>query len=566
MNGSERTSDFIRDIIREDREQGRFGGRVHTRFPPEPNGYLHIGHAKAICVNFGIAEEFGGLCNLRMDDTDPTKESWEYVEAQKRDVRWLGFDWGDRLFFASDYFEQLYSWAVELIKEGKAYVDDLSPEEIREYRGDFTTPGRESPYRDRSVEENLDLFERMRAGEFEEGERVLRAKIDMSASNMNMRDPVMYRILYETHYRQGDKWCLYPTYDWTHGQSDSIEGITHSLCSLEFEDHRPLYNWYLDQLGIYHPQQIEFARLFLSHTVVRKRKLLELVEGGYVNGWDDPRMPTISGIRRRGYPPEAIRRFCDEIGLAKADSLIDMDLLEHCVRQELNRSAPRVFAVLDPLKVVIDNYPEGQVDAFEVDINPEDPDSGTRTVPFARVLYIEREDFREEPPRKFFRLAPGREVRLKSAYLITCQRVIKDEDGEVVELHCTYDPETKGGEAPDGRRVRGTLHWVSAQHALDVEVRLYDRLFTKADMGDIPDDGPGGPKDFKDYLNEDSLKVITAKAEPSLAAAQPGDRFQFYRKTYVCVDPDSSEERLVFNQTVPLRSTWAKIVEKMKQD
>jgi glutaminyl-tRNA synthetase len=500
-----------------------------------------------------------------MDDTDPTKESWEYVEAQQRDVRWLGFDWEDRLFFASDYFEQLHEWAVELIRQGKAYVDDLGPEEIREYRGDFTTPGRESPYRDRSVEENLDLFERMRAGEFEEGERVLRAKIDMSASNMNMRDPVMYRILYQTHYKQGDDWCIYPTYDWTHGQSDSIEGITHSLCSLEFEDHRPLYDWYLNQLEIYHPQQIEFARLFLSHTVLSKRKLLELVEGGYVDGWDDPRMPTISGIRRRGYPPEAIRRFCDEIGLAKADSLIDMDLLEHCVRQELNRCAPRVFAVLDPLKVVVENYPEGQVDAFEIDVNPEDLESGTRTVPFSRVLYIERDDFREEPPKRFFRLAPGRQVRLKSAYLITCERLVKDANGKVIELHCTYDPETMGGEAPDGRRVRGTLHWVSAQHALDVEVRLYDRLFTKADMSDIPQEGFDGPRDFKDYLNEDSLKVIRAKAEPSLAVAQPGDRFQFFRKAYVCVDRTSTDDGMVFNQTVPLRSTWEKIVAKMKQ-
>jgi glutaminyl-tRNA synthetase len=546
-------------MIREDCEQDEYGGRVHTRFPPEPNGYLHIGHAKAICINFGIAEEFDGLCNLRMDDTDPTKESWEYVDAIEQDIRWLGFDWGDRLFFASDYFEQLYQWAVELIKKGKAYVDDLSPEEIREYRGDFTTPGRESPYRDRSVEENLELFARMRAGEFEEGERVLRAKIDMSASNMNMRDPVMYRILYETHYKQGDDWCIYPTYDWTHGQSDSIEGITHSLCSLEFEDHRPLYNWFLEALEIYHPKQIEFARLNLSHTVMSKRYLLQLVEEGQVDGWDDPRMPTISGMRRRGYPASAIRTFCDEIGVAKADSLVDVDLLEHFVRDDLNMRAPRVFAVMDPLKVVIDNYPEDQAEVFEIDVNPEDPDSGTRTVPFSRVLYIERDDFREEPPKRFFRLAPGREVRLKSAYLITCEHVVKDEDGDVVELHCTYDPETKGGEAPDGRRVRGTLHWVSAEHGLDVEVRLYDRLFIKADMGDIPAD-----KQFSDYLNPDSLKVITAKVEPSLADAQLGEQFQFYRKTYVRVDRDSTKDRLVFNQTVPLRSTWEKIVKKMK--
>ncbi len=557
MENNERT-DFIRDIIAEDIAQGRFDGRVHTRFPPEPNGYLHIGHAKAICINFGIAETFGGLCNLRMDDTDPTKETWEYVEAIQEDVRWLGFDWGDRLYYASDYFEQLYEWAVALINQGKAYVDDLSPEQISAYRGDFTTPGRESPYRDRSVEENLDLFERMRAGEFDEGERVLRAKIDMSAANMNMRDPVMYRILHETHYKQGDDWCIYPTYDWTHGQSDSIERITHSLCSLEFEDHRPLYNWFLENLGIYRPRQIEFARLNLSHTMMHKRRLKELVDGGYVAGWDDPRMPTIAGMRRRGYPPQAIRDFCDEIGVAKADSLIDMDMLEHFVRDELNRTAPRVMAVMNPLRVVIDNYPQDQVDVFEVDINPEDPHSGKRQVPFSRVLYIERDDFREDPPKRFQRLAPGREVRLKRAYLITCEEVVKDDDGEIVELRCSYDPETKGGVAPDGRYVR-TLHWVSADHALDVEVRLYDRLFTKADMGDIPEG-----KDFTDYLNPDALRLTTAKAEPSLADASPMDRFQFYRKSYVCVDPDSTQEHLIFNRTVPLRSTWAKIEKRLK--
>jgi glutaminyl-tRNA synthetase len=556
---NEESTDFIREIIKEDIETGRFGDRVHTRFPPEPNGYLHIGHAKAICINFGIAEDFDGLCNLRMDDTDPTKEAWEYVESQQRDIRWLGFDWDDRMFFASDYFGQLYEWAVDLIKKGKAYVDDLSPEEIREYRGDFTTPGKESPYRDRPVEENLDLFERMRAGDFEEGERVLRAKIDMAHPNMNMRDPVMYRILYETHYKQGDEWCIYPTYDWTHGQSDSIERITHSLCSLEFEDHRPLYNWFLEELGVYHPRQIEFARLNLSHTVMSKRYLLQLIEEGYVDGWDDPRMPTISGMRRRGYPPSAIRDFTDEIGVAKADSLIDVDMLEHFVRDDLNRNAPRVMAVMDPLRVVIENYPEDQTDVFEVDINPEDRKSGKRQVPFSRVLYIERDDFREDPPKKFQRLAPGREVRLKRAYLIACEDVVKDENGEVVELRCTYDPETYGGVAPDGRYVR-TLHWVSAEHALDVEVRLYDRLFTKADMGDIPED-----KQFTDYVNPDSLKVTTAKAEPSLLDAEPGDRFQFYRKSYVCVDPDSTEDHLIFNRTVPLRSTWAKIVQKMKQ-
>jgi glutaminyl-tRNA synthetase len=566
---NEERSDFIRDIVEQDIEEAVFEGPVHTRFPPEPNGYLHIGHAKAISINFGVADAFDGLCNLRMDDTDPTKEEWEYVEAITRDIRWLGYDWEDRLFFASDYFEQLYDWAVELIKKGKAYVDDLSAEQISAYRGDFTTPGRESPYRDRSVEENLELFERMRAGEYEEGERVLRAKIDMSSPNMNMRDPVMYRILYETHYKQGDDWCIYPTYDWTHGQSDSIEGITHSLCSLEFEDHRPLYNWFLEALGIREPgvngvpKQIEFARLNLSHTVMSKRYLLQLVEEEQVEGWGDPRMPTISGMRKRGYPPQAIRAFLDEIGVAKSDSLIDMHMLEHFVRDELNRTVPRVMAVMDPLKVVIENYPEDQVDVFEVDINPEDPESGKRKVPFSRVLYIERGDFREDPPKKFQRLAPGREVRLKRAYLITCQEVVKEEgpdgESEVVELRCTYDPETKGGVAPDGRYVR-TLHWVSAEHALDVDVRLYDRLFTKADMGDIPDD-----KSFADYLNPDSLKLTTAKAEPSLADAEPGERFQFYRKSYVCVDPDSTEERLVFNRTVPLRSTWAKIEKRLRQ-
>ncbi len=553
----EQSSDFIREIIEQDIEESRYDSRVHTRFPPEPNGYLHVGHAKAVCINFGIAEEFGGLCNLRMDDTDPTKEAWEYVEAHQRDIRWLGFDWDDRLFYASDYFEQLYDWAVELVKKGKAYVDDLSPEQISVYRGDFTTPGRDSPYRGRTVEENLDLFERMRAGEFHEGERVLRAKIDMTHPNMNMRDPVMYRILHETHYKQGDAWCIYPTYDWAHGQSDSIEGITHSLCSLEFEDHRPLYNWFLEQLEIYHPRQIEFARLNLSHTVMSKRLLKALVDEGYVVGWDDPRLPTISGMRRRGYPPAAIRAFCEEIGVAKAASLIDIDMLEHFVRDELNRNAPRVMAVMEPLRVVIENYPEDQTEIFEVDINPEDPDSGTREVPFSNVLYIERGDFREDPPKKFHRLAPGREVRLKQAYLITCRDVVKDQDGEIVELRCTHDPDTRGGVTADGRYVR-TLHWVSAEHALDVEVRLYDRLFTRADMGSIPDD-----KSVVDYLNPSSLEVTSAMAEPSLAAAEPGDRFQFYRNSYVCVDPDSTAERPVFNRTVPLRSTWAKIAEKM---
>jgi len=550
-------SDFIRAIIAEDLKTNRFGGRVHTRFPPEPNGYLHIGHAKSICLNFGIAEEFGGLCNLRFDDTNPTKEEEEYVQAIIEDVRWLGFDWGDRLFYASDYFDQLYEWAVQLIKKGKAYVDSLSAEEIREYRGTLTEPGRNSPYRDRSVEENLDLFERMRAGEFEEGTHVLRAKIDMASPNLNMRDPVMYRILHATHHRTGDKWCIYPTYDWAHGQSDSIEGITHSICTLEFEDHRPLYDWFLDQLGIYHPQQIEFARLNLSYTVLSKRKLVELVEGGYVNGWDDPRMPTLSGLRRRGYTPEAIRNFCERIGVAKTNSIIDIALLEHCIREDLNRRAPRVMAVLRPLKMIIDNYPEDQVEEVEAINNPEDPSMGTRKLPFSRELYIERDDFREDPPKKWFRLAPGREVRLKHAYYVTCTEVVKDsQTGEVVELHCTYDPETRGGWSQDGRKVRGTLHWVSAPHAVEAEVRLYDRLFTKPNPDEVDEEGA----DFKANLNPNSLEILTGcKVEPGLAKAVPGDRFQFLRLGYFCVDPDSTNGRLVFNRTAPLRDSWAKI-------
>ena len=556
------SSNFIRDIIEEDLRTDRYGGRVHTRFPPEPNGYLHIGHAKSICLNFGLAADYGGLCNLRFDDTNPTKEEIEYVESIKEDVRWLGFDWGDREFYASDYFEQLYEYAVQLIKKGKAYVCDLSPEEIREYRGTLTEPGKESPYRNRSVEENLDLFERMRAGEFEDGSRTLRAKIDMASPNMNMRDPVMYRILHATHHRTGDKWCIYPTYDWAHGQSDSIEGITHSICTLEFEDHRPLYDWFLDQLGIHHPRQIEFARLNLSYTVLSKRKLRILVEEGHVNGWDDPRMPTLSGLRRRGYTPESIRDFCERIGVARADSLVDIALLEHCLREDLNKRAPRVMAVLRPLRMVIDNYPEGQVEWFDAVNNPEDPGMGTRKVPFSRVLYIEQDDFREDPPKKWFRLAPGREVRLKHAYLVTCVQVVKDEQtGEVVELHCTYDPETRGGAAPDGRKVRGTLHWVSAAHALEAEVRLYNRLFTKAD----PDDTPEG-LDFRANLNPNSLEVLTeCQVEPSLAGAEVGSHYQFLRLGYFCVDPDSLAGKLVFNRTVPLRDTWAKIERKIKE-
>ena len=549
------TSNFIRAIIEEDLRTNKYGGRVHTRFPPEPNGYLHIGHAKSICLNFGLAADYGGLCNLRFDDTNPTKEEAEYVEAIKEDVRWLGFDWGDRLFYASDYFEQLYEYAVQLIKKGKAYVCDLSSEEIREYRGTLTEPGKDSPYRNRSVEENLDLFERMRAGEFPDGSRTLRAKIDMAHPNVLMRDPVMYRIMHATHHRTGDKWCIYPMYDFTHCLSDSIERITHSICTLEFENNRALYDWFLDELGVYHPQQIEFARLNLSYTVLSKRKLLQLVEQGHVSGWDDPRMPTLSGLRRRGYTPEAIRDFCDLIGVAKANSIVDVALLEHCLRQDLNKRAPRVFGVLRPLKVVIDNYPEDLVEEMECINNPEDPGMGTRKVPFSRVLYIERGDFREDPPRKWFRLAPGREVRLRYAYYITCVDVIKDEHGEVIELHCTYDPETRGGWAPDGRRVRGTLHWVSAAHALEAEVRLYDRLFSKPNPLDVEEG-----EDFTANLNPNSLEVLTTcRVEPSLAGAAPGSRYQFERQGYFCVDSDSTDEKLVFNRTVALRDTWAKI-------
>jgi len=558
---SKHAPNFIRNIIEEDLKKNKNDGRVHTRFPPEPNGYLHIGHAKSICLNFGLAAEFGGLCNLRFDDTNPTKEEGEYVNSIKEDVRWLGFDWGDRLFYASDYFEQMYEYAVQLIKKGKAYVCDLCPEEIREYRGTLTKPGRESPYRNRSVEENLDLFERMRACEFPDGSRVLRAKIDMKSPNLNMRDPVMYRILRATHHRTGDKWCIYPMYDWAHGLEDSIEGITHSICTLEFEDHRPLYDWFLDQLGIYHPQQIEFARLNLSYTVLSKRKLLELVNQGYVNGWDDPRMPTISGLRRRGYTPESIRDFCERIGVAKRDSMVDIALLEHCVREDLNKKAPRVMGVLRPLKVIIDNYPEDKVEELDAVNNPEDPAMGTRKVPFSRVLYIEREDFREDPPPKFFRLAPGREVRLRYAYFITCTDVVKNENGEIVELHCTYDPATRGGDSPDGRKVRGTLHWVSAAHALKAEVRLYNHLFTVPDPSEEKDGS-----DWKSYLNPDSLEIlISSRVEPGLAKAKPGEIYQFERQGYFCVDPDSSPDKLVFNRTVSLRDTWAKIEKAQKK-
>lgn len=553
-NESPAPSNFIRDAIEEDLRTGRFT-YVRTRFPPEPNGYLHIGHAKAICIDFGMAEEFGGVCNLRFDDTNPVKEESEYVEAIKRDIRWLGFDWGDREYYASDYFEQLYEWAEQLIKDDKAYVDSLSEEEIKEYRGAFGIPGKESPYRNRSVEENLDLFRRMRAGEFPDGAHVLRAKIDMASGNMNLRDPIMYRIRHVSHHRTGDKWCIYPLYDWAHGQSDSIEGITHSLCDLAYEDHRPLYDWFIEQLGIHHPRQIEFARLNLSYTVLSKRLLLQLVEGGYVRGWDDPRMPTLAGMRRRGYTPEAIRTFCDRIGVAKNESIVDISLLEHYVREDLNKRAQRVMAVLRPMRLVITNYPEGQVEYVEAVNNPEDPSAGTRLVPFSRVLYVERDDFREDPPKGWFRLSPGREVRLQHAYYVTCQEVVKDASGQVVELRCTYDPETRGGRSADGRKVKGTLHWVSAAHALDAEVRLYDYLFTKRDPTEVEEG-----KDFKDYLNPNSLEVVQGcKVEPSLKDAVPGDRYQFLRVGYFCVDPDSADGHLVFNRTVSLRDTWAKL-------
>jgi glutaminyl-tRNA synthetase len=562
--GSFPPSNFIRNIVKKDLKANKNEGRVLTRFPPEPNGYLHIGHAKSICLNFGIAHEFGGACNLRFDDTDPSGESLEYVESIKTDVRWLGFDWEKRLFFASDYFEKLYDYAVKLIKEGKAYVCSLTPEEIREYRGTLTQPGKESPYRARSVEENLDLFQRMRAGEFEDGTHVLRAKIDMASPNLNMRDPVVYRIRHLPHYRTGNAWCIYPMYDFTHCLSDSIEGITHSICTMEFEDHRPLYDWVLDELKVdCHPQQIEFARLNLSYTVLSKRRLVQLVEKKHVTGWDDPRMPTVAGIRRRGYTPESIRDFCERIGVAKADSVVDVTLLEHCLREDLNARAPRVMAVLRPLRVVIDNFPEDKVEALDALYYPENPGEGSRKVPFSRVIYIEKDDFLEDPPRKFFRLAPDREVRLRYGYYIRCVGVIKDEQtGEVREVHCTYDPETRGGWAPDGRKVRGTLHWVSADGSLPAEVRLYDRLFTQANPGEEKDGA-----DFTSSLNPKSLETLTSsRVEPSLGNAKPGNRYQFERLGYFCVDPvDSTKDALVFNRTVALRDTWAKIAEKEKR-
>lgn len=556
---SSRPKNFIEEIIDEDIRTGRFQGRVHTRFPPEPNGYLHLGHAKSICLNYGLARKYGGKFNLRYDDTNPTKEEQEYVDAIREDVRWLGADWEDREFYASDYFEQLYEWAEKLIRDGKAYVCDLTPEQVAEYRGGIKG-GRESPYRHRSVEENLDLFRRMRAGEFPDGARTLRAKIDMNHPNFNLRDPVLYRILHATHQHTGDKWCIYPMYDWAHGQSDSIEGITHSICTLEFENHRPLYDWFIENLGIYHPRQIEFARLNLTYTVLSKRRLIQLVQEGHVRGWDDPRMPTIRGVRRRGYTPEAIWRFCERIGVSKFEGVIDISWLEDAVRDDLNRRALRRMAVLRPLRVVIENFPEGQTEQLEAINNPEDPSAGRRTVPFSKVLYIERDDFRENPPKDFFRLAPGKEVRLRYAYFLKCEHVVRDSSGEIVELRCTYDPATRGGEAPDGRKVKGVIHWVSAAHAIDAEVRLYDHLFLKPD----PDDVPEG-KTWLDNLNPNSLEILRGcKLEPSLADARVGDRFQFERLGYFCVDTDSTPGQRVFNRTVTLRDTWAKIEKKSK--
>jgi glutaminyl-tRNA synthetase len=547
---------FIQEAIEEDMRSGRFGGRVHTRFPPEPNGYLHIGHAKAIWLDFGMAEQYEGKCNLRFDDTNPVKEEQEYIDAIMEDVRWLGYDWEDRLYFASDYFQQLYEWAVQLIKAGKAYVDHLSQEEIREYRGTLTEPGKDSPYRNRSVEENLMLFEKMKNGEFAEGECVLRAKIDMKSGNINMRDPVMYRILHTPHPRTGTKWCIYPMYDYAHGQSDSIEGVTHSLCTTEYEDHRPLYDWFLDALGIYHPRQIEFARLNLTYTVMSKRRLLRLVKEGHVRGWDDPRMPTLRGMRRRGYTPEAIRAFCEAVGVGKRYNMVEIEMLEYYLRQDLNKRAPRVMAVLKPLRVVIENYPDDQVEELDAVNNPEDPAAGTRKVPFSKVLYIEQDDFMENPPNKFYRLAPGREVRLRYAYFLTCQSVVKDENGQVIELRCTIDPATRGGDAPDGRKVKSTLHWVSAQHAVPAEVRLYDRLLTVPDPSAVADDG----QDFLDLINPNSLEVLeNCYVEPSAAETPVGVTVQFERLGYYCVDPDSAPGKPVFNRTVGLRDEWARL-------
>ena len=548
--------DFVRQIVADDCKSGKWDGRVVTRFPPEPNGYLHIGHAKSICLNFGIAAEFSGKCHLRFDDTNPEKEEQEYVDSIIADVKWLGWDWGENLFFGSDYFQQMYDWAIDLIKKGKAYVCDLTAEQIRDYRGSLTQPGKDSPYRNRSIEKNLELFERMKNGEFPDGSRTLRAKIDMAHANLNMRDPVMYRVLHASHHRTGDKWCIYPMYDWAHGLEDSIEKITHSICTLEFENHRPLYDWFLDALGIYHPQQIEFARLNLTYTVMSKRKLLKLVQGGLVAGWDDPRLPTICGLRRRGISPAAIRNFCDKISVNKFNSTIDFALLQHCVREELNKSSPRVMAVLNPLKVVIENYPQDKVEYLDAINNPEDPAAGTRQIPFSREIYIERDDFMEEPPKKFYRLAPGREVRLRYAYFITCTEAIKDSTGNITELRCTYDPATRGGDSPDGRKVKSTLHWVCAKNAIDAEARLYDNLFTEEN----PDEAEEG-KDFTACLNPNSLtKLSGCKVEPYLKDAKPLSRWQFERLGYFCLDPDSKAGKLIFNRTATLRDEWAKII------
>ena len=548
---------FLRDIIREDLKTSKYSGRVQTRFPPEPNGYLHIGHAKAICLDFGLADEFGGHTNLRFDDTNPEKEETEYVESIQEDVRWLGFEW-EGLYYASDYFDQLYEWALQLIRAGKAYVDDLTADQVREYRGTLTQPGKESPYRNRSVEENLDLFQRMRAGEFPDGTRTLRAKIDMASPNLNMRDPVMYRILHAEHHRTGNKWCIYPMYDYAHGQSDSIERVTHSMCTLEFADHRPLYEWFIRELGIFPSQQIEFDRLGVTYTILSKRKLLQLVRDGHVNGWNDPRMPTLSGIRRRGYTPEAIRNFVTAAGVSRTNGITELEMLEHFVREDLNRHAPRVMAVLRPLKVVLDNYPEGQVEEMEAVNNPEDPSAGTRKVPFSKVLYIEQDDFREEPPKGYYRLSPGREVRLRYGYFVTCTRVVKNERGQVVEVHCSYDPATRGGNAPDGRKVKATIHWVSAAHALDAEVRLYEKLFTKPNPNQVEEG-----QDFTANLNPNSLEVLRGcQLEPSLGTAVVASRYQFERLGYFCVDPDSAPGKLVFNRTVALKDTWAKVAQR----
>lgn len=548
------STDFIRAKIMADNASGRFNGKVHTRFPPEPNGYLHLGHAKSICLNFGVAKEFNGLCNLRFDDTNPTKEDTEYVESIREDVRWLGGDWGDREFYASNYFDKLYEYAEQLIKMGKAYVDDLTADEIREYRGTLTQPGRESPYRNRSVEENLDLFRRMRAGEFADGTHVLRAKIDMASPNLVMRDPTLYRIRHATHHRTGDKWCIYPMYDFTHPLSDSIEGITHSLCTLEFVNNRELYNWVLETLNVYHPEQTEFARLNLTYTVLSKRKLIQLVKEGYVKGWDDPRMPTLSALRRRGVPPEAIHDFCRRIGMAKSEAVVEYGLLEFCIREYLNAHAPRWMAVLNPVRLVIDNYPEAQEDVFEMPLYPDDDSFGSRKVPFTRELYIDRDDFRLDPPKKYYRLAPGQEVRLRYAYFVTCTDVVKDAEGNVQEIHCTYDPASRGGNSPDGRKVKGTIHWVSAKYALPAEVRLYEQLFSVADPNNVPEG-----KTFLDYINPDSLRTVSARLEPAMAQIRTGETVQFERVGYFCKDRDSTDELPVFNRTVTLRDTWAKI-------